>query len=92
VPNSLRIRNLLAAVLFAFVHLPSFFQMKVTVSKLISIYLNRANIVVGLFYGWLYWSERFLAAILCHMLFHLLWYFFEKTNKVVVDPNRFSAK
>jgi hypothetical protein len=35
--------------------------------------------MVGLLCGWLYWSEGFAAAILCHMLFHFVWFIFEKT-------------
>ena len=76
--------NLLAAILFALVHLPSIYQMKVKVTKTILIYSNSMNIMVGLVCGWLYWSEGLAASILCHMLFHLVWYFFEKTKKVAV--------
>jgi hypothetical protein len=75
---TLWIGNLLAAILFALMHLPAIFQMKLKVTKLIIIYSVSMNIMVGLFCGWLYWSEGLAAAILCHMLFHLVWFIFEK--------------
>lgn len=80
--------NIVAAALFALAHLPAIFQMKVTVTKTILIYFNSMNIMVGLCCGWLYWTQGFAAAVLCHMLFHLVWYVFEKGNKAAA-PHTF---
>ena len=77
---SMWIGNLLAAVLFALAHLPGIYQMKVTITKQLLIYGNSINIMVGLFCGWLYWKEGLLASIVCHMLFHFVWYVYEKVN------------
>jgi membrane protease YdiL (CAAX protease family) len=89
---SMWIGNLVAAILFALVHLPAIYQMKIKITKTLLIYSNSMNIMVGLFCGWLYWSEGLAAAILCHILFHLVWYFFEKMNKVAESPNIFNVK
>jgi membrane protease YdiL (CAAX protease family) len=89
---SLWVGNLLAAILFALAHLPAIFQMKVTLSKAVFIYSISMNIMVGLFCGWLYWSGGLSAAILCHMLFHLVWYGFEKNKKTASVFNGFNVK
>jgi membrane protease YdiL (CAAX protease family) len=69
--------NILASILFALAHLPGVYQMKVPVTKTIYLYTTSMNVMVGVFCGWLYWKEGLLAAIMCHMLFHLVWYVFE---------------
>ncbi|WP_090633717.1 CPBP family glutamic-type intramembrane protease [Neobacillus massiliamazoniensis] len=73
--------NIATAVIFALAHLPAIFQMKIKVTNTILIYSNSMNIMVGLCCGWLYWTQGFAAAVLCHILFHLVWYVFEKRNK-----------
>ncbi|MBM7649111.1 hypothetical protein JOC78_002064 [Bacillus ectoiniformans] len=81
---SIWIGNLLAAILFALAHLPGMFQMKVKITKTLVIYSMGMNIIVGLFCGWLLWQDGLAAAILCHMLFHIVWYAFEKTSFGVI--------
>ncbi|TYS18504.1 CPBP family intramembrane metalloprotease [Rossellomorea vietnamensis] len=75
---SVWIANLLASILFALAHLPAVYQMKISVTKPILFYSVGMNMVVGLTCGWLYWDNDLTAAVLCHMLFHLVWYGFEK--------------
>lgn len=75
------IANIIASILFALAHLPGVYQMKVPVTRPILIYTNGMNIMVGIFCGWLYWKEGLAAAILCHMLFHFVWFLFEKLEK-----------
>ncbi|WP_141396951.1 CPBP family intramembrane metalloprotease [Ureibacillus xyleni] len=52
--------------------------MKNPVTKTILFYSSSMNLLVGLICGWLYWQNGLLAAIMCHMLFHLIWYMFER--------------
>lgn len=75
---SIWLANILAAVLFTLAHLPSVYQLKVTNTKLIFLYMNSANGILGLICGWLYWTEGLAAAIICHMTFHIVWYIAEK--------------
>ncbi|MDR7239085.1 CPBP family glutamic-type intramembrane protease [Neobacillus drentensis] len=70
--------NLLASLLFSLAHLPGIYQMKAPVTKTILFYSFTMNLLVGLICGWLYWQNGLAAAIICHMLFHLIWYLFEK--------------
>ncbi|MDZ5472825.1 CPBP family intramembrane glutamic endopeptidase [Bacillus sp. 31A1R] len=81
---SVWLSNLLASILFALAHLPGVYQMKVSVTKTVLIYTNGMNIIVGLTCGWLYWKEGLAAAVMCHMIFHLVWYVFEKLGKRTV--------
>ncbi|WLR57751.1 CPBP family glutamic-type intramembrane protease [Mesobacillus subterraneus] len=75
---SIWIANILAALLFALAHLPSVQQLKVTDTKLIYLYMNSTNAILGLVCGWLYWKEGLAAAIICHMTFHIVWFIAEK--------------
>ncbi|SEM77408.1 CAAX protease self-immunity [Mesobacillus persicus] len=78
---SIWIGNIVASIAFALAHLPAVYQMKVRVTRPMLIYSTSMNLLVGLLCGWLYWKEGLAAAILCHMLFHLVWYVFEKFDK-----------
>lgn len=75
---SMWLGNGLAAILFALAHLPGMYQMKIPMTKQLLLYGNSTNVMVGLFCGWLYWTEGLAAAIVCHMMFHLVWYVYEK--------------
>ncbi len=75
---SIWIANFLASLLFALAHLPGIYQMKTPVTKIILFYSFTMNLLVGFICGWLYWQNGLAASIICHMLFHLVWYLFEK--------------
>jgi hypothetical protein len=36
------------------------------------------NLWASLIFGWLFWQYGLLSAMLAHMLFHLVWYPFER--------------
>lgn len=72
--------NILASILFALAHLPSVYQLKTPVTTTILLYSMGMNVVVGLICGWLYWQNGLIAAIMCHMLFHLVWYAAERID------------
>ncbi|MCP1146577.1 CPBP family intramembrane glutamic endopeptidase [Lysinibacillus endophyticus] len=72
------VANVLTSILFALAHLPGIYQKQKTVTKTMLLYINSINLLVGITCGWLYWQYGLLTAIMCHMLFHLVWYIFEK--------------
>lgn len=74
------IANVLASILFALAHLPGIYQRQKTVTKTMLFYINSINLLVGITCGWLYWQYGLLTAIMCHMVFHLVWYVFEKID------------
>lgn len=59
--------------------------MKTPVTKTILFYSIGMNLVVSLVCGWFYWQHGLAAAIICHMLFHLVWYVFEKFECRLLD-------
>ncbi|MFP3388379.1 CPBP family intramembrane glutamic endopeptidase [Brevibacillus sp. SIMBA_040] len=71
---------LVSSLLFALIHLPG---AKQTINKLtpaLLIYVIGANVFIGICCGWLFWKSGLLSAIICHMLFHIIWFGFEKTK------------
>jgi len=71
---------IVSSLLFALIHLPG---AKQTVNKLtpaLLTYVIGANVFIGICCGWLFWKSGFLSAIICHMLFHIIWFGFEKTK------------
>ncbi|WP_080874017.1 CPBP family intramembrane glutamic endopeptidase [Oceanobacillus timonensis] len=72
----------ISCILFAFVHLPS---IKLVVSQpkpLLYVYTIVANIWVGIFAGVAFIQGGLLAAIIVHMLFHLIWWPIQKRKYV----------
>ncbi|MGG4495658.1 CPBP family intramembrane glutamic endopeptidase [Brevibacillus reuszeri] len=70
----------MSSMLFALIHLPGAQQ---TVGKLtlpLLTYAISANFIVGICCGWLFWKSGLLSAIICHILFHIVWYGFEKSK------------
>ncbi|MGF9992801.1 CPBP family intramembrane glutamic endopeptidase [Bacillus mycoides] len=68
----------LSSILFAVVHFVGISEMKK--SKLLYSYVIVGNIWVGVFCGWQFWTNGIFAAMIVHMLFHLLLYPFELWN------------
>ncbi|AHM60574.1 abortive infection protein [Flammeovirgaceae bacterium 311] len=71
-PVSMWIAILLAAIMFAAAHLPIVFVKVPEVTGLLIFYILLGNSVAGIIYGWLYWKRGLEAAIIAHMVTHLV--------------------
>jgi membrane protease YdiL (CAAX protease family) len=75
---------LVSGVLFGLGHLPSYRLAGCQVTPLLLALMIVLNLWATLICGWLFWHYGLLAAMIAHMLYHLVWlpfdlYFFEKT-------------
>ncbi|MEZ4722898.1 MAG: CPBP family intramembrane glutamic endopeptidase [Flavobacteriales bacterium] len=61
-----------SAVIFALGHFPLAFQAVGNPSALLLSYIILGNTIGGLIFGWLYWKKGLEAAILAHMLAHVV--------------------
>ena len=64
----------ITSILFALVHIPSIKMVSPEPKPAMYIYTNVGNIWVGILTGWAFLKAGILAAIIVHILFHLLWY------------------
>lgn len=64
--TTLWVANVLAAVIFGLLHISNLVIMDIPVTPLIVLYLIALNGVVGLGFGWLYWTFGLELAILAH--------------------------
>ncbi len=64
----------LSALIFGILHIPGY----VTAGcRLSTIFLSATiffNLWGGIVFGWLFWNYGLLSAMLCHTLFHVVWY------------------
>lgn len=60
------------AILFGAGHLPLLLELVPQASAFLVTYIIGLNALVGLAMGWLYWKRGLEAAIMAHILFHLL--------------------
>ena len=67
----------MTGILFGLGHLPSHFAIGCRKTPLFIGSVIGLNLWVALLFGWLFWQVGLLAAILAHMLFHLVWLPFE---------------
>ncbi len=65
---------ILSGVLFGLAHMPSLLAMGARKSAVFVITAISLNLWVSLVFGWLFWQYGLVAAMLSHMLLHLLWY------------------
>lgn len=63
---------LLTAFLFGMGHLPLLYSLVPQASTFLSIYIVGMNAVVGIAAGWLFWQYGLEAAMMAHILFHIL--------------------
>ncbi|WP_108670516.1 CPBP family intramembrane glutamic endopeptidase [Peribacillus acanthi] len=70
--------NVLAAVFFGLAHLPGAKQILGKNIPIITIYSMLMNFLVGIACGWLFLNAGLIGAIVCHMLFHIVWYAYER--------------
>ncbi|MGG2111519.1 CPBP family intramembrane glutamic endopeptidase [Lysinibacillus pakistanensis] len=64
----------ISSILFALIHLPSIKLVASKPKKSMYVYAIIGNIWVGIFAGVAFVYGSLLAAIIVHMLFHLLWW------------------
>ncbi|MEO0541405.1 MAG: CPBP family intramembrane glutamic endopeptidase [Cyanobacteria bacterium P01_A01_bin.105] len=62
----------MAALLFGLGHLPLLFQLVPQASASLALYIVGLNALVGIATGWLYWKRGLEAAMMAHVIFHLL--------------------
>ncbi|MDQ4075128.1 MAG: CPBP family intramembrane metalloprotease [Chloroflexota bacterium] len=63
----------LSGVLFGLGHLPAYLGAGCRKTPLFLAATIKLNLWASLIFGWLFWQVGLLAAMLAHMLFHLLW-------------------
>lgn len=63
----------ITGILFGLGHLPSHFAVGCRKTPMFIASVIGLNLWVSLIFGWLFWRYGLLAAILVHMLFHLIW-------------------
>jgi hypothetical protein len=65
---------LITGVVFGLVHIPGYVAKGCKLTPLLYVTTVGGNLWVTLFCGWLFWQYGLIAAIIVHVLFHLLWY------------------
>lgn len=79
-PMVIWIAIMLTGILFGLGHLPSHFAAGCQKTPLFIGSVIGSNLWLSLTFGWLFWQYGLLAAILGHMLFHLIWLPFENNQ------------
>ncbi len=62
----------LASLLFAIGHFPTVFSVVANPSASFLTYIMVGNSIAGLFFGWLYWRKGLEAAIIAHIMTHVV--------------------
>jgi hypothetical protein len=65
-------------LIFGLLHLPSYIMGGSRATPLFIAYSLTMNLWASLIFGWLFWQHGLLAAIIAHMLFHLIWQPFDR--------------
>ncbi|MGF7015260.1 CPBP family intramembrane glutamic endopeptidase [Ornithinibacillus bavariensis] len=71
----------ISSILFSLVHLPSIKMVSTEPKSAMYVYTILGNIWVGVFAGWAFLEAGIFAAIIVHILFHLLWYPIQKMEQ-----------
>lgn len=69
---------ILSSLLFGFGHFPAVRAAGVNMTPMLMTSTVVLNLYGGVLFGWLYWQYGLLAAMIGHLLLHLLWYPFER--------------
>jgi hypothetical protein len=67
-----------SGVLFGIGHLPSYVGAGCRRTPLFIALMISLNLWASLIFGWLFWQYGLLAAMIAHMVFHLVWYPFDR--------------
>lgn len=70
----------ISSILFSLVHLPSIKMVSSEPKPSMYVYTIIGNIWVGVFTGWAFLEAGIFSAIIVHILFHTLWYPFQKVG------------
>jgi hypothetical protein len=76
---------LLSGLLFGIGHLPSYKMAGCVTTPMFLALMLVLNLWATVICGWLFWQYGLLAAMLAHMLYHLVWYPFDVRLYKVVD-------
>ncbi|MBV7340124.1 CPBP family intramembrane metalloprotease [Chloroflexi bacterium TSY] len=71
----------ITGILFGLGHLPAHFAVGCRKTPIFIGSVIGLNLWVSLIFGWLFWQVGLLAAIVAHMLFHLVWLPFELSTQ-----------
>ena len=77
-PGVMWVAIVISGVLFGLGHLPAQYAAGAKRSTVLIVLVIGFNLWVSLIFGWLFWQYGLLAAMLAHMLFHLVWYPFDR--------------
>ncbi|HAY84248.1 MAG TPA: hypothetical protein DCY42_04790 [Chloroflexi bacterium] len=70
----------ISGIIFGLLHIPNYVLTGSRLSPLFASLMLFLNLWASLVFGWLFWQYGLLAAIGAHMLFHLVWYPFDKAH------------
>jgi hypothetical protein len=85
-----------SGVLFGIGHLPSYRLAGCQVTPLFLVLMIVLNLWATLICGWLFWQHGLLAAMIAHLLYHLIWlpfdlYYYRRATEPVAWEEDFSA-
>ena len=72
-PAVVWVASVLSGVLFGLGHAPGYLAAGCEKSAIFFGAMISLNLWASLIFGWLYWQYGLLAAMMAHMLFHLVW-------------------
>jgi membrane protease YdiL (CAAX protease family) len=72
---------IISGILFGLFHLPAYLNSGCKKTPLFIFTVITLNLWASLVFGWLYWQYGLEAAIMSHILFHLIWYPIEKVTQ-----------
>lgn len=79
-PVTIWVSIVIAGVLFGLGHLPSAVGAGARISPALVSTAIALNLWAAILFGWLFWQYGLVAAMLGHILFHLIWYPFERRH------------
>lgn len=68
----------ISGILFGLGHLPSYLAAGCRATPMLITFMLVLNLWASLVFGWLFWQVGLLAAMFGHMLFHLVWWPFDR--------------
>jgi len=76
---------IITGIIFGLLHLPSYLMGGSRATPFFISYMIIMNLWASLVFGWLFWQHGLLAAILAHMLFHLIWWPFDRLTQSTTE-------
>ena len=75
-----------SGIIFGLLHIPNYVLTGSKLSPMFASLMVFLNLWASLVFGWLFWQYGLLAAIGAHMLFHLVWYPFDRYYAAQHEP------